>query len=207
MPTSLIYRSPLIYDAVMFALYGRHYFSRCSVLAELIPPGSSVLELCCGPATLYRRHLRGKHVCYAGLDINPKFISRLSAMGATGQVWDLQSDAALAPADYVIMQASLYHFLPEPGPVVDRMLAAAGKQVIVAEPIRNLAEGRVPLLSALARRQTDPGTGTQAHRFNETTLDAFFTRYAPRIARSFLIPGGREKVYVLSASVASSQSV
>jgi hypothetical protein len=52
---------------------------------------------------------------------------------------------------------------------------------------------------SLARRQTDPGTGAQARRFNEATLDAFFARYAPRVERSFLIPGGREKVYVLAA--------
>jgi SAM-dependent methyltransferase len=198
MPTSLVYRSALIYDAVMLALYGRHFFSRCSAIAELIPAGSSVLEVCCGPAALYRRHLRGKGVRYTGLDVNPRFISGLSRIGASGRVWDLQSETPLPRADYVVMQASLYHFLPDPGPVVDRMLAAAGRQVIVAEPIRNLSDARVPLLSALARRQTDPGTGRQAHRFNEASLDAFFARYAPRIDRTFHIPGGREKVYVLS---------
>lgn len=199
MPTSLVYRSPLIYDAVMLALYGRHFFSRCSAIAELIPAGSSVVEVCCGPASLYRRHLRGKGVRYTGLDINPRFFSRLPALGATGQVWDLLSETPLPPADYFVMQASLYHFLPDPGPVVDRMLAAAGRQAIVAEPIRNLSDARLPLLSAIARLQTDPGTGRQAHRFNEASLDAFFARYAPRIERTFLIPGGREKVYVLSA--------
>jgi SAM-dependent methyltransferase len=199
MSTSLVYRSPLIYDAVMIALYGRHAFSRCSAIADLIPDGASVLELCCGPGTLYRRHLRGKRVQYTGLDINPRFVSRINAMGTAGQVWDLQQDTPLPKAYYVVMQASLYHFLPDPAPVVDRMLTAADRQVIVAEPIRNLADSRVPLLASLARRQTDPGTGAQARRFNEASLDAFFARYAPRVERSFLIPGGREKVYVLTA--------
>ncbi|HEY2588473.1 MAG TPA: methyltransferase domain-containing protein [Tepidisphaeraceae bacterium] len=199
MSTSFVYRSPLIYDAVMLALYGRHAFARCRVVADLIPAGASILELCCGPGTLYHRHMRGRGVQYTGLDINPPFISRLKAMGATGRVWDLQRDTPLPEADYVIMQASLYHFLPDPAPVVDRMLAAAGRRVIVAEPIRNLSDSRVPILASLARRQTDPGTGAQARRFNEATLDAFFARYAPRVERSFLIPGGREKVYVLAA--------
>lgn len=200
MSESLVYRSPLIYDAAMLALYGRHFFSRCRAVAELIPAGASVLEVCCGPATLYRRHLRRRTGAqYTGLDINPRFVARLTRLGAAGQVWDVERDMPLPRADFVVMQASLYHFLPDPSPVVDRMLAAAGKQVIVAEPIRNLANSRVPLLSAIARRQTDPGTGGQPHRFNERTLDAFFTQYAARVTQSFLIPGGREKVYVLSA--------
>lgn len=193
---SLIYRSPLLYRAAMLALYGRHYFSRCRAIADLIPSGASVLELCCGPAELYLRYLKPKNVRYLGLDINPRFVARL---GDAGRMWDVQEALALPGSEYVLMQASLYHFLPDPSPVIDRMLSAATKQVIVAEPIRNLSDGQMPLLSALARRGTDAGTGAQPHRFNEQTLDAFFSRYAPRVSRSFLIPGGREKVYVLEA--------
>jgi SAM-dependent methyltransferase len=195
---SLIYRSPRLYELVMLALYGRHYFARYRALAGLIPPGASVLDLCCGPATLYHRHLRGRSVRYTGLDLNERFIRRLVAAGAGGQVWDLRKEDPLPPADYVIMQASLYHFLPDPAPVVGRMLEAAREQVIVAEPVRNLASSKVPLLARLAGRQTDPGSGAPARRFTEATLDAFFAAYAPRLARSFLIPGGREKVVVLA---------
>jgi SAM-dependent methyltransferase len=191
---SLIYRSPLLYRAAMLALYGRHYFSRCRAMANLIPVGASVLELCCGPADLYLHYLKTKNVRYLGLDINPRFIARL---GEAGRVWNVQEPLPLPGSDYVLMQASLYHFLPDPAPVIDRMLSAAARQVIVAEPIRNLSDGRVPFLSALARRGTDAGTGAQPRRFNEQTLDAFFSRYAGRVSRSFLIPGGREKVYLL----------
>lgn len=178
----------------MLALYGRHYFSRCRAIADLIPSGACVLELCCGPADLYSHYLKPKNVQYVGLDINPRFVARL---GEAGRVWNVQEPLPLPGADYVLMQASLYHFLPDPAPVLDRMLSAARTQVIVAEPIRNLSDGRVPLLSALARRGTDAGTGAQPHRFNEQTLDAFFARYAGRVSRSFRIPGGREKAYVL----------
>jgi hypothetical protein len=194
MPTGLVYRSAILYEAAMLALYGRHYFSRCRVLADLIPDAASVLELCCGPAMLYRRYLKPKHVQYLGLDVNPRFVAPL---GAAGRLWNVQDDLPLPRADYVVMQASLYHFLPDASPILDRMLSAAGKQAIVAEPIRNLSDGRVPLLAALARRQTDAGTGAQPQRFNEKTLDAFFSRYASQVSRSFLIPGGREKIYLL----------
>ena len=135
------------------------------------PPAQSVLDVCCGPAHLYHRYLKAKSVQYCGLDINERFIRRLTKSGAEGRLYDVAGGEPFPPADYVIMQASLYHFLPAAGPVVDRMLRAARRQVIVAEPIRNLADSRVPLLAWFARRQTDPGLGPQPHRFTEETLD------------------------------------
>jgi SAM-dependent methyltransferase len=196
--TSLIYQHSWIYELAMFALYGRHYRARYRAVAELVPAGASVLDLCCGPATLYHRHLRAKGVNYTGLDINPRFIRHLVRGGGHGMVWDVHGPEALPQADYVLMHASLYHFLPDPGPVVERMLRAARQQVIVAEPVRNLATGSSRWLALLARRHTDPGSGTAGGRFTEATLEAFFARYANRVLRSFPIPGGREKVYVLA---------
>ncbi|MBX6312942.1 MAG: class I SAM-dependent methyltransferase [Isosphaeraceae bacterium] len=181
----------------MRALYGRHYPARYRAIATLIPDGSSVLDLCCGPGVLYSGYLRRKGVDYQGLDINPRFIARVQRLGGRGQVWDLRRDDPLPRADTVVMQASLYHFLPDPTPVVHRMLAAAREQVIIAEPIRNLTTSRNPWIAALASRQTDAGQGAEARRFNESTLDAFLGSLAIRPSRSFLIPGGREKVYVL----------
>ena len=181
----------------MLVLYGRHYFSRYRVIDGLIPAEATVLDVCCGPAVLYRRYLVKKRVGYTGLDVNEGFIRKLRSSGASGKVRDLRSDAPLPIADYVIMQASLYHFLPNASPVVDRMLEAARKQVIIAEPIANIATSRVGLLSKLGRRFTDTGHGEEALRFTEDTLDEFFKRYSPLVNTSFLVPGGREKVYVL----------
>jgi len=198
--TSLIYRSATLYNAVMFALYGRHYAARFRAMSDLVPDNSTVLELCCGPGVLYRRHLRARGIRYHGIDINPRFVDAVNRLGATAHLADLSQTTPLPPADFVIMQASLYHFLPEPGPVVDRMLVAAKKSVIFAEPVRNLSTAGIPLLSRLARRHTDPGSGSHEHRFTEESLDDFMKRYADRIEKSFPIPGGREKVYVLATS-------
>ncbi|WP_406273821.1 class I SAM-dependent methyltransferase [Nocardia sp. NBC_00881] len=199
MRTSLIYRNGTVYEVLMRALYGRHYTARYRAIAELIPEGASAIDLCCGPATLYTRYLRRKSVAYTGLDLNERFVARVVEAGGRGEVWNLRSDDALPPADYVIMQASLYHFLPEPRPVIDRMLAAATKQVIIAEPVRNLATSNNPVLATIGKRFTDAGDGEQAHRFTEQTLDEFFAEYGPRVVRQSLIAGGREKLYVLTA--------
>lgn len=203
MSTSLIYKSAEIYELAMLLLYGRHYPSRYRAIAELISSGSSVLDLCCGPALLYQRYLRKKSVQYTGLDINPKFIDRLSKQGGWGKVWDLRKEDPLPSADYVIMQASLYHFLPDASAIVNRMLQAAKKQVIIAEPIRNLATSNSRLISLLGRLFTNPGSGEQHLRFDEASLAAFFSAYSSHIIRSYTIAGGREKVYVLDAQIAA----
>ncbi len=196
MSSSLVYRNTWIYELIMRALYGRHYSARYRALAELIPEGSSVLDLCCGPGVLFDRYLRQKGVSYTGLDVNRGFIERINRRGGRGLIWDLHGDAPLPTADVVVMQASLYHFLPDPGPLVDRMIAAAGRLVIIAEPVRNLADSRIPLLAMIARRQTNPGLGEPALRFTEASLDQFLESRSPPPGHRFLIPGGREKVYV-----------
>jgi SAM-dependent methyltransferase len=195
--TSLIYKTGHGYELAMRILYGRHYHSRYQTIADIIEPESSVLDLCCGPGTLYIRYLTHKRVKYTGVDLNPAFVKRLRSRGVNAEVRDLRSEGPLPPADYVIMQASLYHFLPDPTPVVNRMLDAARLNLIVAEPVRNLASSDNHLLRLAGRLLTNPGSGEQAGRFTESSLDAFFKAYGPRVSRPIWIPGRREKIYVL----------
>jgi len=97
------------------------------------------------------------------------------------------------------MQASLYQFLPDPQPIVDRMLRAARRKVILAEPVRNITSSKLAPLAFIGRRFTDPGDGQSDHRFTEETLDLFFNRYSSQLSKAFSIPGGREKVFVLNS--------
>jgi SAM-dependent methyltransferase len=197
---SLIYRSSAGYELVMRILYGRYYAERMRAVAAEVPQGASVLELCCGPGTLYQRHLRGRVSSYIGLDVNERFVDSLRAQGIDARQVDLGAPALSLPrADVALMQASLYHFLPRPEPILERMLAAAHRRVIISEPIRNLSSSANPLIGRLGRGASDPGTGDGEQRFSEASLDALLDRYSHLVARSFLIPGGREKVYVLRA--------
>jgi hypothetical protein len=185
----------------MIALYQRHYFARYRALADLIPCRAEVLELCCGPGILYRRYLRQKNVQYHGVDINERFIRDLVDRGISAETWDLRSARPLPPAEYVIMQASLYHFLPDASWMLDRMLEAAHKTVIVAEPIRNLTCSRLKFVARLSHRLTDPGNGSQAKRFGESELDELMVLHGELLRRKFLVPGGREKVYVFEKGI------
>jgi hypothetical protein len=181
----------------MLGLYGRHYSSRYKAIAEMIPAGSEVLDMCCGPAVLYHRYLRHKSVRYIGLDINPGFVKGLKCRGIDGRLFDLRVDSAIPKAEYVVMQASLYHFLPNPIPIINRMMAAAKKQVIISEPIRNLTHAASPLIASIAKRLTNPGSGTQPRRFTEETLDELFAGFSGYSVECKHIDGGREKIYVI----------
>jgi SAM-dependent methyltransferase len=199
MSTGIIYRSAHVYEVLMRGLYGRHYAARMSAVAEQVPAGASVVELCCGPGTLYRRYLQARTSSYIGLDVNGRFVARLRREGIDARQVDLAAAAEPLPAaDVAIIQASLYHFLPDAGQIVDLMVAAARERVILSEPIRNLATSDLPLVGRLGRQAADPGVGGHAQRFTEQTLDALMAAYRERIIAAFAIPGGREKVYVLA---------
>jgi len=201
--TSVIYRSSVGYELLMRVLYGRHYRDRMRAVAAEVPEGASVLELCCGPGTLYLRYLRARVSGYVGIDVNPRFVEKLNRRGIAANRLDLAAgDEPLPAADVVILQASLYHFLPAPERILDRMLAAARDRVIVSEPVRNLASSDLPIVSRIGRHAADPGVSGHTQRFTEETLAALMARYGERILKSFPIPGGRERVYLLAAGSA-----
>src|SRR5260370_37037515 len=110
MTNSVIYRSAVIYETTMRMLYGRGYSDRHRALAGMIPVGSSVLDVCCGPATLFSRHLRAKGVRYTGLDINQSFVEQVSSNGGEGIRWNLELNHPLPRAQDVILQASTLLF-------------------------------------------------------------------------------------------------
>jgi SAM-dependent methyltransferase len=196
MARSPIYRNAVLYELAMRLLYRSGYRRRQEAIAELVPFGVSVLEVCSGPGRLYLDYLRDKGITYVGLDLSEAFVRYLRTRGGRALVWDVRSATPLPPADWVVMQASLYQFLPDARPVVDRMLEAARQHVVIAEPVHNLAAGGGPA-GWLAAKATDPGTGPQSHRFDEASLAELFAPYEPRIERSFSLPGGREKAYLL----------
>ena len=183
MKPGLIYRRPAVYELVKRAQYGRHYTDRLRAVANEVPPGSSVVELCCGPGTLYTHHLRERVSSYIGLDMNEPFIVALRRQGVDARPMDLSNTREPIPsADVTIIQGRLHNFLPDPAHIIDRMLAAAHRLAIISEPI----EGTGSRL-AFARRP----------HLTEEALDELFEPYRELLVKDTLIAGGREKLYVL----------
>jgi SAM-dependent methyltransferase len=181
----------------MRVLYGRYYGMRYRAVATAVLRDASVLELCCGPGLLYQRELRSRASSYIGLDVNAGFVAGLRARGVDARVADVET-AELPRADVVVMQASLYHFLPEDRALamIERMRAAARSHVIISEPVQNLASSAIPILARLAARATATADGEQAQRFDEASLRAVVERLGPDVLLT-CDRVGREQVCVL----------
>ena len=186
----------------MRVLYGRYYAARDAAVAAHIPDGASVLELCCGPARLYLRELRGRIGSYVAMDESALFVDRLRRRGVDARRADVAT-ADLPAADVVVMQASLYQFLPDAQVMLERMRAAAIDAVVIAEPVRNLASSRLGLVARLGAGGAATARGAQAQRFDAESLRALMSRFGDAVTFAQPAPGGREHVYVLSGTGAA----
>jgi hypothetical protein len=194
---SLIYSHPTLYALIMRALYGAGYSARYRAISALVPDGADVFEACAGDAYLYRHYLQSRGVRYRAGEFNEEFVRHARARGIAMDPFDLRKDP-VPEADIVILHASLYQFIPDHAQIVDRLLHAARPCLIVSVPIRNLSTSRWAAVRWIAARSDDPGDGEKPRRFDETSLDEFFTaRYPDRILSRQLIEGGREKIYQL----------
>ena len=197
---SLVYRSAWGYGLAMRVLYGRYYAARDAAVAAHVPDGASVLELCCGPARLYERELRGRIGAYVALDASERFVARLRRRGVDARRADVTT-AELPVADVVVMQASLYHFLPGATAIVHRMRAAARTSVIIAEPVRNLASSRLGIVARLGAGAAATADGAQARRFDAASLKELMDGdFGDAITFHAAVPGGREHLYVLTGA-------
>ena len=193
--SSLLYSNRLAYHLVMRVLYGRHFDARYEAVAAEIPPGASVVDVCAGDGYLYLKCLRQKSVRYLALDISPSLVAWANRHGIPAQQFNVWQDTP-PPGDIVVMQASLYQFLPHADAIVRNLLAAARQKVIIAEPIRNLSASSHPLLSLVSRRLTAPDSSGEHYtgqRFDRQSLGALFRAF-DAFEREFIAPGGREMI-------------
>jgi hypothetical protein len=203
---SPIYWHPLIYNAAMRYAYGKHFLGRYFAVANLVPDGVSVHEICAGNFYLFLRGLRGRNVDYTGSDLNRGFVRAARGRGIEARCINVLRDP-IPCADIIVMHGSLYQFMPRHAEVVDAMIAASRLSTIVAEPIVNFSTSSNALLAFLARRLTDPGSGPKPERFTEKWLDDFmYGRYRERIEHTAHIAGGREKLFVLNAALPAAAS-
>jgi hypothetical protein len=194
---SLVYAHPWLYQGLMRALYGRGFDARYRAIDALIEPGSEVFEACAGDGHLYERYLRSKAIRYSGGDINDVFLKHARRRNLPIVALDLLVDS-IPVADYVVIQASLYQFIPGHARVIERLLCSARRTLIVAEPVVNLASSSSSWVRWLAQRSANPGDGHKAARFDEASLDAALRGdFADRIESSATIAGGRERLYCL----------
>lgn len=173
----MIYRWPFLYQSLSRIRLGRGYLSRFQAVADLIFPGETVLELCCGDAYLYRKFLRGKNVSYRAIDFSGSFTRDARAEGVDIEMADITA-VEWPPVDVVLMQASLYHFLPDrTDSVLARMKSAARRTAIVSEPIHNLTTSKVRAVAWLGRQLSRSASGEHPFRFDERSFNDLARRH------------------------------
>jgi glycosyltransferase involved in cell wall biosynthesis len=167
------------YDLMMRVLYAGEYRATYAAVAERIPAGASVVDLCCGTARLYQDHLRQRGCEYLGLDFNGDFIMHARRRGVAVRWFNLLTEP-IPPADYVVMCSSLYHFGDDADAIVDKMRRAARRGVILSEPVRNLADA--PVIGGVIAALTNPGVGSYAGRFDLASFAALAGRHGGTVA-------------------------
>jgi len=172
----LIYRSPRLYRLAMSVL-DRERERRDRLVVDAIAPGSSVVDLCCGDASV-APGLVGKGCRYLGLDVNERFVAAARRRGLDSRVWDAAT-LDVPDADVICLLASLYQFMPDERRLVEHMLRSARELVVIAEPVRNWATSGSTLLRAVARRATQVNGRTFEHRLSEADLDRLAADLAP----------------------------
>jgi len=160
----------------MKLLYRGEYDRVYSDVAELIPPGASVVDVCCGTALLYRRFLRGRDGDYLGLDCNGHFVMATRYRGVHVRLFNLMTES-VPPADYVVMCSSFYQFYESRDEVFAKLMAAARHKVIISEPVRNIAASSIAPIASFGRCFTNPGFGDSRHRFDAESFRSFASEH------------------------------
>lgn len=196
---SPVYWHPVIYQLFLRIIFGRQFKIRYQEVASFIPNGSCVVDICCGDCTIYRYFLRKKNVQYLGLDINLFFVRWLKKKRIPIRLFDVYKDE-IPPAEYIIMLGSLYQFIPHHKEIMDKMLKAATKKVIITERIQGaFSSSTNSLISYIAKRLANPGTGHAMYRFNEKKLIRFLMSYGTKLERYYKICNNTQIVAVLKA--------
>ena len=193
---SFIYSHRRVYHWLMRGLYGRYFEDRYRAIAAEIPPSIQVVDVCAGDAYLYLAYLRYKSVSYVAVDASAQLVAWARAHGVAARQLDVWT-ADVPCGDIVIMQASLYQFLPHADRLVERLLAAARQRVIITEPIRNVTDSKHRLVALLGQRLTHPsGEHYTAQRFNRESFMALCRTFPELLSLSDL-PGSREMMAIL----------
>jgi SAM-dependent methyltransferase len=190
-----LYRFPTLYGLLMRLAYGPDYLARYALVAERIDWADDILEICCGHLGLHRELARrGLVRSYVGLEQSPAMIRRARRRGLDVRAFDVRAGGALPTAGTVIMQASLYQFHDIADALLPRLWAAARRRLVIAEPVRNLAQSRLALVRWLGRALTQTPDRVHTFRYTEAVLLDLYRRCQVPVSRLDRTPGGREVV-------------
>lgn len=113
---------------------GHHtYQPRYRIIAELIEPGSTVLDVGCGDGRLLEHLTQTRNVKGFGIDVSPEAVRMASERGVAAEVGDVLTWQPDKEYDYVVMSEVLEH-LPNPEQVIDKARHCFRRAIIASIP-------------------------------------------------------------------------
>jgi Methionine biosynthesis protein MetW len=199
------YADSRIYHMLMALTYRRHPGERFRAVAEWVPDGAEVLDVCSGDGALVE-HLPAT-VSYRGLDRSDAFIRSARQRGRQVEWFDVCSDS-LPKSQVVVCQVSLYQFYPLVEEMLARLFESAAERLIISESVWSLSRSKLPMVAPLiawAMRANDLSDGY--FRFTPERLDRLFAAYQPFLVHQAIICGGMDRLFVLDKGSRSNHPV
>lgn len=170
-------------------------------MSNLIPPRSSVVDICCGTCQIYK-YLRMKNIHYIGIDFNSIFIKNAQKKGIDCRMINIKHEE-IPKADFIIIQGSLYQFIPDHISILEKLFYSANRALIIAEPIKNHIQSNSKAISYLSRLLNNPGDGIKDQRFTVESLKKSIEKLPHNGIQEYLTPRGIE--YIAKISRANNQ--
>ena len=166
----------------MKRLYGAYYETRYSNLQKLIPDNSQLLELCMGDLYFYEHYLKDKNIKYSCADVNPVFVNAAKAKNIDCSLMDILKDE-IPKTDYILIQGSIYHSIPNQASLIKKLFNSANKQLIISESTKNVSNSGNKLMSAAAAFLSKAKAGQSKIKFTKETLKQSFVGFEKNIVQ------------------------
>ena len=179
---SPIYWHPKLYSFAMRQLYGSFYESRYTHLQKLIPDNCQLLELCMGDLHFYEHYLKSKNIQYSCADVNPVFVTAAKSKNINSRLIDILKDE-IPKSDYILIQASLYHSIPNQVDLIQKLLNSTNKQLIITESTQNVSNSGNKIKSFLGAALSKAKSGQSKIKFDQPMLKETFSVFEKNIVQ------------------------
>ena len=160
-----------------------------------------MVDVCCGDSYL-QSFFENKNIEYLGLDFNPTFINFSSKRGINAKLFNIYKDD-IPQADYIVIQTSLYQFIPNHDQILQKLYQAADKYLIITETLKSLGGSGNKFVSSIGRFLNNPGDGVKAERFVMQTFKKAMKPFQKNIEHEFFINGGLDYLVVIKKTESS----
>lgn len=192
---SILYWHSYTYALLVRLMFKKYYTDRYKAIKNVIDNNSSVVDVCCGDSKLYA-FLKCKNINYLGLDFNQTFIKFSNKRGINVRLFDIYKDE-IPVSDFVVIQGSMYQFIPNHNKILKKLYEAADKYLIITEPIRNYAQSQNNFISLIGRLLNNPGDSMKVHRFTLQTFKEALQPFKGNIVSENIINGDIEYMVVI----------